>query len=142
MFVLCPGLCTPYEAAGHCSGIRNEQCWFGWAGSLRHPWVQNPQVCRRGLQGLLSMLQVGMGLLIAVHKIRIQDWVWSTGFKFRCEFMHSGERPQQPSVLNITVCTELLLAGCFFMLQEFLFFIHSIPFYMILNSFLAIFLFL
>lgn len=148
MFVLCPGLCTPCEAAGHCSGAafmsrqwdQNVQHLFGGAGSLRQG-EQAPGVQKTALRSALSAA-VGVALLNAEHKIRIQDWVWSTGFTIWGECVHPGERPQQPRVLSITVCTGLLLAGCFFMLQEFLFFIHSIPFYMILNSFFAIFLFL
>lgn len=62
MFVLCPGLCSPCDADGHCSGAafmsrqwdQNVQCLFGGAGSLRQG--EQPQVCRRGLQGLLSVL--------------------------------------------------------------------------------------
>lgn len=157
-FLLCPGLCTPCEAAGHSavgahlgpgSGIRNVQCWsrkkLAW--ETRAALGKQPQVCRREFWGLLSVLEVGVDCGLCpidcrAQRTRSHHWVWSTGFEFWCECVHQGERPQQPTVLNMIVCIGLLLAGCFFMLQEFLFFIHSIPFYMILNSFLAIFLFL
>lgn len=111
--------------------------WVTWAPLGKQPLG----VQKRALRSALRAGGWSGPVDCSAQRIRTQDQVRSTGFKLQCDCVHQGERTQQPSVLNITMCIWLLSAGCFFMLQEFLFFIHSIPFYMILNSFLAVFQF-
>lgn len=60
-------VCHNVTACRSGSRILKMQLLLAWAGLLGHPWVTSPQVCKRGFSGLLSVLQVGVVLLIAVR---------------------------------------------------------------------------
>ena len=96
-------------------------------------------VSNRALRSALSAIGWSGPIDCSVQRIRAQDLARKAGFNFCRECVHQEEKTQQLCALNISVHTELIFADCFFMLQKFLFFINSIPFYMILNSSLAIF---
>lgn len=140
MFLLRPGPCAPCEA----TWVRQQvyKCLalacLGWVtgASLGQQLLG---VQKRALSSALSAIGWSGPTDCSLQRIRAQDFTWKAGFNFWREGVHQEENTQQPSVLNISVHIKLFFADCFFMLQKFLFFINSIPFYMILNSSLAIF---